>query len=157
MSSDGHSLSWIDKVVDLAMTMGSFAMKLTLISFSLAVVALTLPQTPLAHHGAVFPDLYEASVLELQQGLDGGSFSSVDLVKVCYSDNQNAMLTELQAYFARIDEVNLKGPALRAVIETNPSALSQAACLDKERSLTGKRSLLHGIPVLLNVPNLCYI
>jgi hypothetical protein len=30
----------------------------------------------------VFPDLYEASVLELQAGLDAGSFSSVDLVKV---------------------------------------------------------------------------
>lgn len=29
-----------------------------------------------------FPDLYEASVLELQQGLDEGHFSSVDLVKV---------------------------------------------------------------------------
>jgi len=29
-----------------------------------------------------FPDLYEASVLELQQGLDAGHFSSVDLVKV---------------------------------------------------------------------------
>jgi hypothetical protein len=34
---------------------------------------------------AVFPDLYEASVLELQAGLDAGHFSSVDfddLVKV---------------------------------------------------------------------------
>jgi len=31
-----------------------------------------------------YPDLYEASVLELQQGLDVGHFSSVDLVKVCY-------------------------------------------------------------------------
>ena len=29
-----------------------------------------------------FPDLYEASVFELQQGLDAGHFSSVDLVKV---------------------------------------------------------------------------
>jgi len=28
-----------------------------------------------------FPDLYEATVLELQQGLDAGHFSSVDLVK----------------------------------------------------------------------------
>ena len=33
-------------------------------------------------HQVQFPDLYEASVLELQQGLDGGHFSSVDLVKV---------------------------------------------------------------------------
>jgi amidase len=30
-----------------------------------------------------FPDLYEASILELQEGLDAGHFSSVDLVKVC--------------------------------------------------------------------------
>ncbi|KDR74826.1 hypothetical protein GALMADRAFT_269063 [Galerina marginata CBS 339.88] len=81
-----------------------------------------------------FPDLYEASVLELQAGLDAGHFSSVDLVK---------------AYFARIEEVNLKGPVLRAVLETNPSALMQAAALDKERNTTGKRSLLHGIPVLV--------
>ena len=29
-----------------------------------------------------FPDLNEASVLELQPGLDAGHFSSVDLVKV---------------------------------------------------------------------------
>ena len=33
-------------------------------------------------NGTVFPDLYEASVLELQAGLDSGLFSSVDLVKV---------------------------------------------------------------------------
>ena len=29
------------------------------------------------------PDLYEASVIELQAGLTSGQFSSVDLVKVC--------------------------------------------------------------------------
>ncbi|OBZ66433.1 hypothetical protein A0H81_13690 [Grifola frondosa] len=83
---------------------------------------------------AALPDLYEASVSELQAGLDAGHFSSVDLVK---------------AYFARIEEVNLKGPQLRAIIETNPSALQQAAALDKERKSTGKRGALHGIPVLL--------
>ncbi|KZT28519.1 amidase signature enzyme [Neolentinus lepideus HHB14362 ss-1] len=80
------------------------------------------------------PDLYEASVTELQAGLNEGDFTSVDLVK---------------AYFARISEVNLAGPALRAVIETNPSALAEAAVLDAERQLLGPRSLLHGIPVLL--------
>ncbi|KAF8901910.1 amidase signature enzyme [Gymnopilus junonius] len=87
-----------------------------------------------ATDGAVFPDLYEASILELQAGLDAGHFTSVDLVK---------------AYFARIDEVNTKGPTLRAVFELNPSALSQAAALDDERKKKGKRSALHGIPVLL--------
>ena len=30
----------------------------------------------------MLPDLYEASVTELQMGLDGGRFTSVDLVKV---------------------------------------------------------------------------
>ena len=29
-----------------------------------------------------YPDLYEASIDELQRGLDSGAFSSVDLVKV---------------------------------------------------------------------------
>ncbi|KAJ8700654.1 hypothetical protein PTI98_003663 [Pleurotus ostreatus] len=81
-----------------------------------------------------FPDLYEASVPELQAGLNAGHFTSVDLVK---------------AYFARIEEVNLKGPALRAVLELNPSALAQAASLDRERKLKGARSTLHGIPILL--------
>jgi len=80
------------------------------------------------------PDLYEASVPELQAGLDADDFTSVDLIK---------------AYFARIEEVNINGPGLRAVLEMNPSALAEAAVLDAERKLTGKRSQLHGIPILL--------
>ncbi|KAF9069413.1 amidase signature enzyme [Rhodocollybia butyracea] len=81
-----------------------------------------------------YPDLYEATVSELQDGLDAYRFSSVDLVK---------------AYLTRIDEVNLKGPALRAVLQTNSLALKKAAQLDEERRLTGKRGPLHGIPILL--------
>ena len=38
---------------------------------------------------------------------------------------------------------------MRAVIETNPSALAQAAELDRERKISGPRSPLHGIPILL--------
>jgi Asp-tRNA(Asn)/Glu-tRNA(Gln) amidotransferase A subunit family amidase len=56
-----------------------------------------------------------------------------------------------QAYFARIEEVNINGPGLRAVIETNPFALVKAAELDEERRTKGKRSELHGIPVLVKV------
>ncbi|KAF8161613.1 amidase signature enzyme [Crassisporium funariophilum] len=80
------------------------------------------------------PDLYEASIAELQKGLEAGAFTSVDLVK---------------AYFARIAEVNTQGPCLRAVLETNPSALKQAAALDDERKAKGMRSALHGIPLLI--------
>ena len=45
--------------------------------------------------------------------------------------------------------MNLQGPALRAVIETNPSALGQAAALDRERARSGARGPLHGIPILV--------
>ncbi|CDO76776.1 hypothetical protein BN946_scf184978.g5 [Trametes cinnabarina] len=93
-----------------------------------------VPQSPTAAGFVKFPDLYEASIAELQNGLEQGHFSSVDLVK---------------AYFARIEEVNLQGPALRAVIEINPSALKQAAELDLERRILGPRGPLHGIPILL--------
>lgn len=54
-----------------------------------------------------------------------------------------------KAYFARIEEVNRQGPNLLAVIETSPSALKQAAALDKERRKKGARGPLHGIPILL--------
>ncbi|KAG1752257.1 amidase signature domain-containing protein [Suillus lakei] len=80
------------------------------------------------------PDLYEASIAELQNGLIKRQFSSVQLVK---------------AYLSRIEEVNLKGPALHAVIETNPKALTQAEALDDERKEKGSRGPLHGIPLLL--------
>ena len=56
-----------------------------------------------------------------------------------------------QAYLARIEEVNLNGPRLRAVLETNTKAVQYAEELDEERMTTGKRGLLHGIPVLLKV------
>ncbi|THH30588.1 hypothetical protein EUX98_g3595 [Antrodiella citrinella] len=87
-----------------------------------------VPQT------VAFPDLYEVSIAELQDGLQNRHFTGVDLVK---------------AYFARIEEVNLRGPTLRAIIETNPNALAQAAVLDNERILKGPRSPLHGIPILV--------
>ncbi|EJU00898.1 amidase signature enzyme [Dacryopinax primogenitus] len=76
----------------------------------------------------------QASFLELQNGLDYDDFTSVDLVN---------------AYFARIEEVNLQGLALRAVIETNPAALAQAAELDWEPQVYGKRGPLHGIPIII--------
>ncbi|KAH9012306.1 amidase signature enzyme [Lactarius hengduanensis] len=77
------------------------------------------PDTP---YHVQLPDLYEASIAELQDGLENGHFTSVDLVK---------------------------DPRLRAVIELNPSALQQAAELDLERRTLGPRGPLHGIPILL--------
>ncbi len=50
---------------------------------------------------------------------------------------------------ARIDALDRRGPALRAVLETNPDALTMADSLDVERRAQGSRGPLHGIPVLI--------
>ncbi|KAJ3713727.1 amidase signature enzyme [Lentinula guzmanii] len=133
-------------------------MKLLYLCCSVSIILLALSQTPFVQclttpasisgrevdaGDAPLPDLYEASILELQDGLDAGQFTSI-LRRRLFN-----LIPLTQAYFARIEEVNLQGPSLRAVIETNPSALEQAASLDAERAVSGKRSLLHGIPVIL--------
>ena len=79
-------------------------------------------------------DLDEATIAGLQAGMAKGEYTARALA---------------EAYLARIDAVNTKGPMLRAVIETNPDALAIADALDAERKAKGPRGPLHGIPVLL--------
>jgi amidase len=55
----------------------------------------------------------------------------------------------VKKYLRRIEEVDRRGPTLKAVIETNPDALAIAAALDQERKTKGPRGSLHGIPVLI--------
>lgn len=86
-------------------------------------------QTPTK--GAVFPPLLDATLDDLAGGLERGVFTSEDLVN---------------AYVARIQEVN---PALKAVSQLNPDALSIAAELDALRAQGNIRGPLHGIPILL--------
>ena len=78
--------------------------------------------------------LDELTVSDLQNGMKGGSLSA-------------ERITEL--YLERIDEVDRRGPALRAVIEINPDAIAIARSLDAEYKAKGPRGPLHGIPVLL--------
>ena len=84
----------------------------------------------------VFPafDLDEKTIAELQQMMSSGKRTSRQITL---------------AYLARIERLNKRGPALNAVIETNPDALAIAAALDAERRAKGPRGPLHGIPVLL--------
>ncbi|KAH9477867.1 Putative amidase [Psilocybe cubensis] len=126
-----HKKHFWDYLVSKSPVLRSLAL---LVIIAYACLAFALHRGPITGRKLNLPDLYEATVLELQAGMDAGHFTSVDLVK---------------AYFARIEEVNLKGPTLRAVIEINPSALTEAARLDEERKKSGKRSLMHGIPMLL--------
>jgi len=76
----------------------------------------------------------EMTVAQLQAGMTSGKFTSHQLV---------------QAYLARIAELDKKGPALRAVMEINPDALAIADSMDAERKAKGPRGPLHGIPVLI--------
>jgi amidase len=79
-------------------------------------------------------ELDEITIPELQDGLKSGKFTARSLV---------------EKYSARVDEIDKQGPAVNAIIELNPDALSIADALDEERKAKGPRGPLHGIPVLI--------
>jgi amidase len=79
-------------------------------------------------------ELEELTLTELQAGLVAGRWSAVELTR---------------AYLERIEQTNLAGPQLRAVLEVNPDAEAIAARLDVERTDGNLRGPLHGIPILL--------
>jgi amidase len=79
-------------------------------------------------------ELEEITIQELQDGLKGGKFTSR---RLC------------EAYLGRINQIDLRGPTLRSVIETNPDALGLADAADRERKAGRVRGPLHGIPVLI--------
>ena len=87
--------------------------------------------------GAAFAKTIEfdaATIAEINAAFDAGTLTAEALVQLC---------------LARIDAFDRKGPALHAVITLNPKALDQARALDAERRTKGRRSPLHGIPVVL--------
>src|SRR3954447_24062633 len=66
--------------------------------------------------------------------MDEGKLTSVELTR---------------AYIARIAALNKSGPGLNAVSQLNPTALQDAALLDKERKEGHVRGPAHGLPILL--------
>ncbi len=54
------------------------------IAWTFVLLHLVQGVPPVEAKATALPDLYEASVLELQEALDLERFSSVDLVKVCF-------------------------------------------------------------------------
>jgi amidase len=100
-----------------------------------------------AHAGVTGPtvleikpfELDEITIPELQDGMKSGKFTAQSLA---------------EKYLARIDEIDKpdsdkRSPAVNAIIELNPGALSIADALDQERRAKGPRGPLHGIPVLI--------
>src|SRR5271165_7181589 len=79
-------------------------------------------------------ELDEITITELQDGLKSGKFTARSLV---------------EKYTKRIEEIDMRGPAVNAIIEMNPDAPAIADALDKERKAKGPRGPLHGIPVLI--------
>ncbi len=78
--------------------------------------------------------MQEYSILEIQQLMARGEATSCSLAA---------------AYLERIENIDRSGPRLNSVIETNPDAMQIAAALDQERSESGPRSPLHGVPILV--------
>lgn len=101
------------------------------ISACALAVSLLLGGSPDAR-AATF-DLETAGVPEIQAAIDAGALTYEKLVAL---------------YLARIAAYDKDGPALNSVITLNPNALETARALDAELAATGRRSPLHGIPVL---------
>src|ERR1700733_6059565 len=78
--------------------------------------------------------LNEITIDALQQKMQSGEYTSQSI-------------TDL--YLKRIDAIDKNGPAINAIIELNPDAMSIAAEMDKERKFGKVRGPMHGIPVLI--------
>jgi amidase len=101
------------------------------------------------------PETQEPTRMDVRQA-PGVRPRSFELDEATAADLQNKLKDRswtaeriTQAYLERIDEIDRRGPALRAVIELNPDALAIARALDQEYRSKGPRGPLHGIPVLL--------
>src|SRR5947209_12850906 len=79
-------------------------------------------------------DLDSATIADLNAAFDAGTLTAEKLAQLC---------------LARIEAYDRQGPRLRAVITVNPKALDTARALDAERRTKGRRSPLHGVPVVL--------
>ena len=90
--------------------------------------------TSTATHAQRTIDLDAATISDINAAFDAGTLTSEQLVK---------------RYLARIAAYDNQGPRIHAVIALNPTALETARALDIERGAKGRRSPLHGIPVVL--------
>lgn len=79
-------------------------------------------------------ELDEETISSLQEKMATGKYTAETLARL---------------YLERINAIDKKGPALHAVIEINPEALSIAKTMDEERKAGKLRGPLHGIPVLI--------
>ena len=130
-----HTAASRRKFLQAALTTGSAAALFPALSAGRANSFASEPATP---EVKAF-ELEEITIPELQDGMKSGKYTARSLV---------------EKYLERIEEVDTprtdkRGPAINAIIELNPDALSIADALDQERKAKGPRGPLHGVPVLI--------
>src|SRR5512134_3617534 len=86
-----------------------------------------------AAHATSF-DLSTATIADINAAMDANALSSEKLVRL---------------YLGRIEAYDRSGPKLNAVITLNANAMAEARALDAERRSKGRRSPLHGIPIVV--------
>jgi amidase len=101
--------------------------------YLMLVFILTLKPTGLAQTPKSL-ELDEATIADLNAAFDAGFLTSEQLV---------------QLSLARIRAYDHQGVSLHAFIVVNPKAVEIARQLDSERKTKGRRSPLHGIPIVL--------
>ena len=119
----------------LGMSLDDSLSRRTFVGGAAAAIALRNFKLPTAESTQI-PSfaLEELTIVDLQARMKDGRDTSQSLV---------------QQYLSRIDAIDQRGPAINAVIELNPDALSIARRLDDERTAGRVRGPLHGIPVLV--------
>lgn len=75
--------------------------------------------------------LEEATIVQMQEKMSSYEISSEDLV------------------YMYLELISKRNPNVNAILEVNPKALQIAQSLDYERSISGPRSMLHGVPILV--------
>lgn len=78
--------------------------------------------------------LDELTINQIQSDYDDGKYSIEDLTR---------------AYLEQIYSIDQAGPKLNSIIQINPDVIEEAKKLDKDRVVGRKKSVLHGIPILI--------
>jgi amidase len=118
--------------IDQTVALLAMPMRRKLLSTIIAVT-LAMSITPNITYAAPI-DLHTATIADLNAAFKAGTLTSEKLT---------------QAYLARIDAYEKKGPKINSIIYLNPKALEQAKALDAERKAGKIRGPLHGIPIVL--------
>lgn len=99
-----------------------------------SLLSLAVAVVQAASSGTRSFDLQSATIADINAAIDAGALSSEKLVGM---------------YLKRIEAYDKQGPKINSVITMNPKAIQEAQALDAERKAKGRRSPLHGIPVVI--------